>query len=48
MESFVIKGGQPLSGAIRPAGNKNAALPIVAASLLADEPVVLRNVPQIL
>src|SRR5215207_9287014 len=48
MESFVIKGGQPLSGTIRPAGNKNAALPIVAASLLADEPVVLRNVPHIL
>ena len=45
MESFVIKGGQPLSGSIRPAGNKNAALPIVAASLLADEPVLLRNVP---
>jgi UDP-N-acetylglucosamine 1-carboxyvinyltransferase len=48
MESFIIKGGQPLSGTIRPAGNKNAALPIVAASLLADEPVVLRNVPHIL
>jgi UDP-N-acetylglucosamine 1-carboxyvinyltransferase len=48
MESFVIKGGQPLSGIIRPAGNKNAALPIVAASLLADEPVLLRNVPRIL
>jgi len=48
MESFVIKGGQPLSGAIRPSGNKNAALPIVAASLLADEPVVIRNVPRIL
>ncbi|HEV3398967.1 MAG TPA: hypothetical protein VG693_06715, partial [Actinomycetes bacterium] len=48
MESFVIKGGQPLSGVIRPAGNKNAALPILAASLLADEPVVLRNVPHIL
>src|SRR5215217_1378955 len=48
MESFVIKGGQPLSGTIRPAGNKNAALPIVAASLLADEPVVLCNVPNIL
>jgi UDP-N-acetylglucosamine 1-carboxyvinyltransferase len=48
MESFLIKGGQPLSGTIRPAGNKNAALPIVAASLLADEPVVLHNVPQIL
>jgi UDP-N-acetylglucosamine 1-carboxyvinyltransferase len=48
MESFVIKGGLPLSGSIRPAGNKNAALPIVAASLLADEPVLLRNVPRIL
>ncbi len=47
MESFVIKGGQPLSGVIRPAGNKNGALPIIAASLLADEPVVLRNVPHI-
>jgi UDP-N-acetylglucosamine 1-carboxyvinyltransferase len=47
MESFVIKGGQPLSGTIRPAGNKNAALPIIAASLLADGPVVLRNVPRI-
>ena len=48
MESFVIKGGQPLSGTIRPSGNKNAALPVVAASLLADEPVVIRNVPRIL
>jgi UDP-N-acetylglucosamine 1-carboxyvinyltransferase len=48
MGSFVIKGGQPLSGTIRPSGNKNAALPIVAASLLADEPVLLDNVPQIL
>jgi UDP-N-acetylglucosamine 1-carboxyvinyltransferase len=48
MESFVIKGGMPLSGSIRPSGNKNAALPIVAASLLADEPVLLRNVPNIL
>jgi UDP-N-acetylglucosamine 1-carboxyvinyltransferase len=47
MESFVIKGGLPLSGVIRPAGNKNGALPIVAASLLADEPVLLRNVPHI-
>jgi UDP-N-acetylglucosamine 1-carboxyvinyltransferase len=47
MESFVIKGGQPLSGTIRPTGNKNGALPIIAASLLADEPVLLRNVPHI-
>ncbi len=47
METFVIKGGQPLCGKIRPAGNKNGALPIIAAALLADEPVVLRNVPRI-
>jgi UDP-N-acetylglucosamine 1-carboxyvinyltransferase len=47
MESFVIKGGQPLCGTIRPTGNKNGALPIIAASLLADEPVLLRNVPHI-
>src|SRR4029453_393948 len=48
MESFVIKGGQPLSAPIRPSGKKNAALPILAACLLAEEPVVLRNVPKIL
>jgi UDP-N-acetylglucosamine 1-carboxyvinyltransferase len=47
MESFAIKGGQPLSGTMRAAGNKNGALPIVAAALLASEPVVLRNVPRI-
>jgi UDP-N-acetylglucosamine 1-carboxyvinyltransferase len=47
MEAFVIEGGRPLSGSIRAAGNKNAALPIIAAALLADEPVTLRNVPTI-
>jgi UDP-N-acetylglucosamine 1-carboxyvinyltransferase len=47
-EAFVIEGGQPLSGRITAAGNKNAALPIIAACLLTDEPVVLRNVPRIL
>jgi UDP-N-acetylglucosamine 1-carboxyvinyltransferase len=46
-ESFVIEGGRPLSGRIRASGNKNGALPILAASLLASEPVVLRNVPKI-
>jgi UDP-N-acetylglucosamine 1-carboxyvinyltransferase len=46
-ESFVIEGGRPLHGAIRAAGNKNSALPIVAACLLTDEPVVLTNVPAI-
>ena len=47
MEKFVIQGGVPLSGEIRAAGNKNAALPILAACLLTDEDVVLRNVPRI-
>jgi UDP-N-acetylglucosamine 1-carboxyvinyltransferase len=47
MESFVIEGGRPLSGSIRATGNKNAALPIIAASLLTDEPVTLTNVPAI-
>jgi UDP-N-acetylglucosamine 1-carboxyvinyltransferase len=46
-ESFVIEGGRPLNGTIRAAGNKNAALPIVAACLLTDEPVTLTNVPAI-
>jgi UDP-N-acetylglucosamine 1-carboxyvinyltransferase len=47
MEKFVIEGGVPLSGTIIPAGNKNAALPILAACLLTDDEVVLRNVPRI-
>src|SRR5919201_1757904 len=47
MEAFVIEGRQPLSGRVRAAGNKNGALPILAASLLSDEPVVLSNVPRI-
>src|SRR5215213_8257891 len=46
-ESFVIEGGQPLNGRIAAAGNKNAALPILAACLLTSEPVVLHNVPRI-
>jgi UDP-N-acetylglucosamine 1-carboxyvinyltransferase len=46
-ESFVIEGQRPLEGTIRATGNKNAALPIVAACLLTDEPVVLKNVPAI-
>lgn len=45
--AFVVEGGQRLSGTVRPAGNKNAALPILAATLLADGPVVLHNVPRI-
>ena len=47
MESFVIEGGRPLRGTVRAAGNKNAALPIIAAALLTDEPVTLTNVPAI-
>lgn len=48
MEKFIIQGGVPLSGEITPSGNKNAALPLMAACLLTDEPVVLHNVPDIL
>jgi UDP-N-acetylglucosamine 1-carboxyvinyltransferase len=47
MEKFVIEGGIPLHGEVTPSGNKNAALPILAACLLTDEPVTLHNVPQI-
>src|SRR5215212_7627801 len=47
MEKFIIQGGVPLSGEILPAGNKNAALPILAACLLTDEVLVVRNVPRI-
>jgi len=43
----VIDGGVPLSGTITPAGNKNAALPILAACVLTQDEVVLHNVPQI-
>jgi UDP-N-acetylglucosamine 1-carboxyvinyltransferase len=44
---FVVEGGHRLKGTVRPAGNKNAALPILAATLLADGPVTLHNVPRI-
>jgi UDP-N-acetylglucosamine 1-carboxyvinyltransferase len=46
-ESFVIEGRRPLTGHVRAAGNKNGALPILAATLLASEPVTLSNVPRI-
>src|SRR5262245_47313931 len=45
--SFRVTGGRPLTGTIRPAGNKNAALPILAATLLADGPCRIDNVPRI-
>jgi UDP-N-acetylglucosamine 1-carboxyvinyltransferase len=44
---FQVQGGRPLAGTVRPAGNKNAALPILASTLLADGPVHLSNVPRI-
>jgi UDP-N-acetylglucosamine 1-carboxyvinyltransferase len=47
MEKFVIQGGVPLSGEITAAGNKNAALPILAACLLTDDEVLVHNVPRI-
>jgi UDP-N-acetylglucosamine 1-carboxyvinyltransferase len=46
-ESFVIEGARSLNGTIRASGNKNGALPILAACLLSPEPIVLRNVPRI-
>src|SRR5437899_2194613 len=46
-QTFVIEGGNPLNGRIRASGNKNGALPILAACLLADGPVTLANVPRI-
>ncbi|MDP2965662.1 MAG: UDP-N-acetylglucosamine 1-carboxyvinyltransferase [Pelolinea sp.] len=47
MEKFIIEGGVPLEGEIEPSGNKNAALPILAACLLTDEKVILNNLPDI-
>src|SRR6476646_1785682 len=47
MSKFLIEGGYPLSGTVVPAGNKNAALPVLAASLLTEEEVVVANVPRI-
>lgn len=48
MEKFIIEGSQPLSGEVTPAGNKNAALPLLSACMLTDEPIILKNVPDIL
>ena len=46
-EKFVIEGGHPLNGVVVPSGNKNGALALLAATLLTDQPVVLKNVPRI-
>ncbi|MBA2572248.1 MAG: UDP-N-acetylglucosamine 1-carboxyvinyltransferase, partial [Gemmatimonadetes bacterium] len=47
MPKFSVQGGRRLKGSVRPAGNKNAALPMLAATLLTDEEVILENVPAI-
>ena len=44
---YMVEGGHRLTGTIEPAGNKNAALPIIAAALLTEHPVTLENVPRI-
>lgn len=47
MDELVIEGGIPLRGTLIPSGNKNAALPALAACLLTDEPIILHNLPEI-
>lgn len=47
MDKFVIQGGLPLRGTVRVAGSKNAVLPVLAASLLTDEPLVIPNAPRV-
>jgi len=47
MDAFVIQGGRPLNGSVRVHGSKNASLPLMAAALLTDEPVTLRDVPDL-
>ncbi len=47
MSSYIINGGNPVSGKIRASGNKNAALPLLAATLLTDDEVILKNIPDI-
>lgn len=48
MQSFIIEGGHPLSGTIIPQGAKNEALQVICATLLTSDPVILRNIPDIL
>ena len=47
MNKLIINGGVPLSGRVRVSGSKNAVLPIMAGTLLADSPVIIRNVPHL-
>ena len=48
MESFIIEGGHPLQGTITPQGAKNEALEVICATLLSEEPVHIKNIPDIL
>jgi UDP-N-acetylglucosamine 1-carboxyvinyltransferase len=48
MQSFIIEGGHPLSGTITPQGAKNEALQVICATLLSSDPVIIRNIPDIL
>ncbi|MCW8966380.1 MAG: UDP-N-acetylglucosamine 1-carboxyvinyltransferase [Candidatus Pacearchaeota archaeon] len=47
MYKYIVEGGFPVKGKIKPSGNKNAALPCLAATLLTEEPVFLKNVPDL-
>lgn len=47
MDKLIIQGGQRLSGSIRVSGAKNAALPVLAATLLADSPMTVSNIPHL-
>ena len=47
MFEYKIEGGIPIRGTIAASGNKNSALPCIAAALLTDETVILRNIPDI-
>ena len=47
MSKFIIEGGHPLRGTITASGNKNAALKLIPACILTDEPVILHNIPNI-
>ena len=47
MDKFIIEGRRPLFGTVTPSGNKNAAFPLISAALLTDQPVTLRNLPDI-
>ena len=47
MHEYIIQGGFPVKGTIKASGNKNAALPCIAAAILSEEPIILKNIPEI-